>query len=106
MQIWANAYLDVLPTGRRYPGVNLGKYLFTSRVKIIDDDVFPSNRFREALSELRISDIAMPQLLFEYIRQNFKHPTVRWGSLQMMATDLVFVFLQPGNVTYPTNDTR
>lgn len=64
-------------------GAVLGEYLSETHVKIIDDDVFPSNRFREEIEGHRLEDIRS-ELLSEYIYRNFSDPLIRSGTMKMM----------------------
>mmetsp|Transcript_99142 Transcript_99142/g.280778 ORF Transcript_99142/g.280778 Transcript_99142/m.280778 type:complete len:871 (+) Transcript_99142:61-2673(+) len=80
-------------------GCELGRYLFVSRVKVIDADFFPTNRFADEirrfgpgqLVESGVSDI---ELLLEYFKLNYSFDNVAWKSWATLAVDLL------GNMYY------
>eukprot|EP00746_Dinoflagellata_sp_MGD_P010639 gnl/MRDRNA2_/MRDRNA2_122023_c0_seq1.p1 gnl/MRDRNA2_/MRDRNA2_122023_c0~~gnl/MRDRNA2_/MRDRNA2_122023_c0_seq1.p1 ORF type:complete len:845 (+),score=125.16 gnl/MRDRNA2_/MRDRNA2_122023_c0_seq1:82-2616(+) len=67
---------------------NLGKYLFQCRVKVIDADCFPTNRFDTQLRpadlnhDVRLKSIQSTgfQLLIEYFKMNYGNKIVQKGS--------------------------
>jgi len=65
------------------------RYHMTCRVKITDNDTFPTNRFQEALSQGRVQDINPARLLIEYFKMNFKNPVVRKGSIRAFVHDVL-----------------
>mmetsp|Transcript_137201 Transcript_137201/g.382695 ORF Transcript_137201/g.382695 Transcript_137201/m.382695 type:complete len:892 (-) Transcript_137201:135-2810(-) len=60
----------------------LGKYLWACRVKIIDDDAFPSNRFLHQIRSCDLDAVPVYGLLWEYIKLNLTNPIVYRGSIK------------------------
>lgn len=56
----------------------LGRYLYKCRVKIVDNDVFPSSKYDEELRSQAFDKIPKMKLLREYVKMNMKYPEVRW----------------------------
>lgn len=52
-------------------GCELGQYLFEARVKIIDNDLFPSSKFEERMKAGELEEISGVMLLWEYFKLNF-----------------------------------
>jgi len=71
------------PTG----GARIGKYLDNCTVKIIDDDAFPTNKYREELLGQRCEEISHWQLMFQYIKMNYTDPAVRAGTRKLFIAD-------------------
>merc|ERR1719460_1238875 len=69
----------------------VGKYLHTCRIKIIDEDCFPTNRYHteimDKMPDPRSAVEKLPSwgLLIEYFKMNFSNPTVRWGTIKAMS---------------------
>jgi len=70
-------------------GANLGRYLWNSRVLIIDNDVFPTNRFETEIRAEKVEEINQPRLLWEYFRMNFKNKVVRRGTIKCLVVDQI-----------------
>jgi len=68
-------------------GCKLGNYLSSCRVKIIDDDVFPSNRFRQEIHQGRVEEIPELLLVWEYAKFAFGTEGICWRTLLFMALD-------------------
>lgn len=68
-------------------GTDLGKYLDNCRVKIIDDDAFPTNRFRDLLQSQQCDQVPHWPLLIEYIKFNYSDHTVRAGTWKVLMVD-------------------
>eukprot|EP00930_Biecheleria_cincta_P056713 TRINITY_DN42788_c0_g1_i1.p1 TRINITY_DN42788_c0_g1~~TRINITY_DN42788_c0_g1_i1.p1 ORF type:complete len:891 (+),score=99.72 TRINITY_DN42788_c0_g1_i1:203-2674(+) len=63
----------------------LGKYLWTARVSIIDDDTFPSPAFKDDIVSGRADSIPKLWLTWEYIKMNFfGDPDIYRGSIRMV----------------------
>eukprot|EP00746_Dinoflagellata_sp_MGD_P139348 gnl/MRDRNA2_/MRDRNA2_72819_c0_seq1.p1 gnl/MRDRNA2_/MRDRNA2_72819_c0~~gnl/MRDRNA2_/MRDRNA2_72819_c0_seq1.p1 ORF type:complete len:892 (+),score=122.99 gnl/MRDRNA2_/MRDRNA2_72819_c0_seq1:126-2801(+) len=68
----------------------VGKYLGHARVKIIDNDCFPTNKYRE---EIMTNDIETLRkinvfaLLLEYFKLNFRNPIVNMKTKKMLVVD-------------------
>jgi ABC-type multidrug transport system fused ATPase/permease subunit len=65
----------------------LGRYLNRCRVTVIDDDVFPSNRFREQLLNDEIEEIFGPSLMLEYFKLTFNDPQMHVDTLKIVILD-------------------
>eukprot|EP00747_Dinoflagellata_sp_TGD_P079382 gnl/TRDRNA2_/TRDRNA2_160484_c1_seq1.p1 gnl/TRDRNA2_/TRDRNA2_160484_c1~~gnl/TRDRNA2_/TRDRNA2_160484_c1_seq1.p1 ORF type:complete len:921 (+),score=142.22 gnl/TRDRNA2_/TRDRNA2_160484_c1_seq1:258-2765(+) len=68
-------------------GATLGRYLRHSRVKLIDDDAFPTNRYRKQVLAGDLAKVNSFALLIEYFRMNIRRPGIMRGTLKMMAVD-------------------
>ncbi|CAE7400645.1 msbA [Symbiodinium sp. CCMP2592] len=62
----------------------LGHYLHETRVKIIDDDTFPSTRFKDQVLAQDFDSIPRLGLLWEYISRNLGEPLVQQGTRKML----------------------
>lgn len=65
-----------------------GRYLFHTRVKVIDGNAFPSNRFSV---QLRLGDsdkIPFWSLAWEYVKFNIQHPVTKKGTIKWILVDL------------------
>lgn len=68
-------------------GAHMGKYLYTCRVKIIDDDVFPTNKYEADLrghSEAKIPGFG---LMMEYFKMLWQVRHIRVDSIKQVAMD-------------------
>lgn len=63
----------------------LGKYLYLCKVKIIDSDAFPTNRFKKEVLAEDYSSINMFALFKEYVQMNLLNKTVKTGSIKVVA---------------------
>lgn len=81
-------------------GCTLGNYLHTCRVKTLDADTFPTNRFRKQITEAitgihraqHLDDIAAIHvsdsgLFLEYVKMNLKDPVIRKGTMKTLVVD-------------------
>lgn len=68
-------------------GAQLGRYLWTCRVRIIDDDAFPTNKFKEAVLKQDFESIPLVMLMLEYLRMNFTNPIIKRGGMFMIIAD-------------------
>eukprot|EP00747_Dinoflagellata_sp_TGD_P075084 gnl/TRDRNA2_/TRDRNA2_158591_c0_seq1.p1 gnl/TRDRNA2_/TRDRNA2_158591_c0~~gnl/TRDRNA2_/TRDRNA2_158591_c0_seq1.p1 ORF type:complete len:914 (+),score=138.86 gnl/TRDRNA2_/TRDRNA2_158591_c0_seq1:97-2838(+) len=61
-------------------GCMLGTYLHTCRIKIIDDDLFPSSKYKKELvmGEQGVRRINGSGLFFEYFKLNMRSPGISW----------------------------
>ena len=65
----------------------IGMYLDKCRVKIIDDDIFPSNKYAaELVSNPR--DIHGLGLMWEYVKFNFRDKVVKAASIKWFLADM------------------
>eukprot|EP00746_Dinoflagellata_sp_MGD_P079517 gnl/MRDRNA2_/MRDRNA2_31803_c0_seq1.p1 gnl/MRDRNA2_/MRDRNA2_31803_c0~~gnl/MRDRNA2_/MRDRNA2_31803_c0_seq1.p1 ORF type:complete len:882 (+),score=131.99 gnl/MRDRNA2_/MRDRNA2_31803_c0_seq1:194-2839(+) len=75
---------------------SLGKYLDNCRIKILDDDSFPTNKFKEQLQHGQCEEIAFWPLMMQYIEMNIKDRVVEWGTWKTILTDqmknVIFIF--------------
>lgn len=78
----------------------LSPYLYLSRVKVLDKDMFPTNRFQDELAThgpenfIGEAPISGASLLVEFFTMIFKYEGMRVRSLQCLAVD------QLGNLNY------
>lgn len=66
----------------------LHRYHNRCRVKVIDDDSFPSNRYKQHLRNDEVDRIPVMQLVLEYVKIHLKHKSMRAGIKKAVATDL------------------
>lgn len=68
---------------------SLGRFLWQCRVKVIDDDTFPTSRFREKL-KMHKEDLVPPmQLLWEFCRMQLQDPVVLTNSIVFVISGLI-----------------
>lgn len=70
-------------------GCQLGRYLWTSRVKVVDDDTFPSNKHQEIILARNLKVVNRWSLLWEYIKMNGKNKVVKKGTIRMVFCDML-----------------
>lgn len=71
-------------------GCMLGRYLYQCRVKVIDPDCFPSNKFEQEIRANNWSAIPMLTLLFDYFKFNYhSNPIVHRRSKYQLCTDQI-----------------
>jgi len=58
------------------------------RVKIMDQDPFPTNRFKDQIQERKFEELGYLKLLWEYCKMNLLDPVVRQGVLKNFLIDL------------------
>ena len=68
-------------------GATLNEKLRRSRVKILDDDTFPTNRYQDALLNRQHHKLPKFGLLFEYYKMNFGRPEIFYGTMKMVMLD-------------------
>lgn len=68
-------------------GADLGQYLDSCFVTVIDDDAFPTNKYREDLQGQNCDEIPAVSLMTEYFRMNYSEPIVRQGTLKSLMVD-------------------
>jgi len=70
-------------------GAVRGKYLWQARVKIIDDDTFPTSRFKTEILDGKVDDISGFDLLLEFFKLCWSHPVIRVGTIKTICVNLV-----------------
>lgn len=71
-------------------GAQMGKYLHQCRVKIIDDDCFPTNKYAEEFQDnTRVHDIPGFSLMIEYIRMVVSNDDTLWATIKYILLDQV-----------------
>eukprot|EP00747_Dinoflagellata_sp_TGD_P113985 gnl/TRDRNA2_/TRDRNA2_171837_c2_seq3.p1 gnl/TRDRNA2_/TRDRNA2_171837_c2~~gnl/TRDRNA2_/TRDRNA2_171837_c2_seq3.p1 ORF type:complete len:887 (+),score=135.99 gnl/TRDRNA2_/TRDRNA2_171837_c2_seq3:363-2663(+) len=70
-----------------HTGCQLGRYLWTSRIKIIDENAFPSDRFKQALLAGHHHSIPDWTLFWEYLCLALWEPVMRIGIKKMFMAD-------------------
>jgi len=73
--------LELLPEG--LTGAVLGAYLYHARVKVCDDDAFPTNKYKKQILQRTSEDVPGFYLLVEYFKMNLLDPVVRRGTFKM-----------------------
>ncbi|CAK0834514.1 unnamed protein product [Prorocentrum cordatum] len=75
-------------------GCELGRYLYTSRVKVIDGDTFPTNRFNDVIKEHGLRGLTQGdcgvkpvELLIEYFKLNYSNLAVKSMTIATLAID-------------------
>lgn len=71
----------------RVGGAQLGKYLYRTRVKVIDDDVFPTNAYQTKLQAHREREIPSVGLMYQYMKMNMRNPQIRRDSIRQVMLD-------------------
>lgn len=79
--------IELLPQGCQNCMVDT--YLYTAKVKVIDDDCFPTNRFAKQIRAREYHKIRGAGLVVEYFKLNFMDPVVRKGTIKMLMVDQV-----------------
>jgi len=77
---------------RNPQGAHLGTYLRHCRVLVIDDDSFPTNRFKQEFeSTPKHKDLTVPpiSLMYEYFKFNLENDRLRWITIKFMILDQV-----------------
>lgn len=68
-------------------GMILPKYLRECRVKVIDDDTFPTNKYMDLLQNQKCFEISHFPLMIEYFKMNLRDNVVKKGSLKVIICD-------------------
>lgn len=63
----------------------IGEYLHTARVQRIDDEIFPTDKYREQILSGHPHEVGAFHLLIEYFRMNMSDPTIRKGTFKLFA---------------------
>merc|ERR1740123_1459068 len=92
-------------------GCELGRYLFTSRVKVIDNDLFPSNRFVEEFQKFGPGEFAMVlpdfALTVEYLKLNYSFDGIKektWAVLTIGQLQNLYYLLTIYLIKYVADD--
>jgi len=86
----ATLEFGVLLTNSR--GAQLGMYLNSCRVKIIDEDCFPTNVYKDFYASDRVEDgeeVPAFGIFGEYCKMNMLLPEVYWGTFKTLCLDQV-----------------
>lgn len=68
----------------------IGRYGSTVRIKVIDNDCFPSNKYREVIEKREVHNMTVGgkfSLLMEYIKLNWQNQKIRQRSRRIMFID-------------------
>eukprot|EP00747_Dinoflagellata_sp_TGD_P179728 gnl/TRDRNA2_/TRDRNA2_31018_c0_seq1.p1 gnl/TRDRNA2_/TRDRNA2_31018_c0~~gnl/TRDRNA2_/TRDRNA2_31018_c0_seq1.p1 ORF type:complete len:979 (+),score=129.12 gnl/TRDRNA2_/TRDRNA2_31018_c0_seq1:84-3020(+) len=79
--------VELLPEGLQ--GAVRGHYLWCTRVKVLDDDSFPTNRYAKEILNGQLDAVPRPELFLEYCKMNFHVAGVTSGTLKMVLLDQV-----------------
>jgi len=69
-------------------GCALGRYLYKTRVKVIDTCTFPTDKYKDEMAQ-DLTAVSKPRLLIEYFKMNFENPVVRKGTIRMVLVDVL-----------------
>lgn len=69
----------------------LGRYLWHARVKLIDNDTFPTSRYKTEIENREYDDINHLVILLDYFRMNFANPDVKYGSIKRLLADQLHI---------------
>jgi len=70
-------------------GATLGEYLNTARVKIIDNDAFPTDEFAHLTTPEKVAECPKWPLLFGYFRMVSNIPGVWRGTVKYILVDII-----------------
>jgi hypothetical protein len=70
----------------------LGLYLHSCRIKINDNDTFPTNKYHSELRSHREHEISPWGLMLEYIRMNLHNPIIHKGTIKSLLADQLETF--------------
>lgn len=74
----------------RVRGAQMGKYLHRCRVSIIDDDVFPTNKYKDALEQSKdLESIPGISLMMEYVKLNLSRTEIYRKTVKCILADFV-----------------
>eukprot|EP00746_Dinoflagellata_sp_MGD_P146570 gnl/MRDRNA2_/MRDRNA2_79025_c0_seq4.p1 gnl/MRDRNA2_/MRDRNA2_79025_c0~~gnl/MRDRNA2_/MRDRNA2_79025_c0_seq4.p1 ORF type:complete len:1886 (+),score=324.25 gnl/MRDRNA2_/MRDRNA2_79025_c0_seq4:134-5791(+) len=65
----------------------LGRYLYTCRAKIVDDDCFPTNRFGKEVSSGELDQVPSFPLLLEYFKANYGQGKLRGATHKQLTVE-------------------
>lgn len=85
----ATLEFEVVLTGEGVENAVLEDALSFCRIKILDDDCFPTNKFKEQINAGKLSEVSTPLLLVEYFKMNYRNPIVRRGLIKTIVADQV-----------------
>jgi len=72
-----------------FENVELHRYHMKCRVKVMDDDAFPSSKYKQQVDNNQVAAIPGPQLMIEYFKMNLRNEVVRRGSKKCLAADFL-----------------
>lgn len=70
-------------------GATRGRYLYQTRVKVIDNTAFPTDKYQNLIVSGKIKEIPKWGLLVEYFKMNWQSGVVRWGTKKMLLADVL-----------------
>mmetsp|Transcript_18280 Transcript_18280/g.35240 ORF Transcript_18280/g.35240 Transcript_18280/m.35240 type:complete len:734 (+) Transcript_18280:393-2594(+) len=93
-------------------GCDLGRYLFVCRVKVIDNDCFPTNRFEEPIKQygpgnLIANGVPAIDLIVEYCKFNYTLPGITdktWATLTIDQLQNLYYLLTIDLLKYVADD--
>jgi len=68
-------------------GASLGKYLHTCRVKVIDDDTFPTNKYAQCFKDGSHEEIPGAGLMLEFVRLCMHDSVIKWKTVKCVLLD-------------------
>lgn len=73
-------------------GCELGRFLYVSRVKVLDTDAFPTNKYGEEIKQFGAGSVSGIDLLIEYSKLNLTYEGIAWKSTVTLVIDLLQSF--------------
>jgi len=68
-------------------GAVLNPHMWHARIRVIEDDAFPTNVYKEQLVSNRLKEIPKFHLMFEYVRFNLTMKVIRQSTLKMVLVE-------------------
>lgn len=68
-------------------GCHFGEPLHRCRVRIVDDDLFPTNKYDKLIRSQQYEELPSTGLIWEYCKLNFRAGGVRWRTLVTLLLD-------------------
>jgi hypothetical protein len=65
----------------------LGSYLWETRIKFLDDDCFPSNRYRSKIEQKQWDNLNKTVLMWDFFKLIWRNPVVRKGLIKTALND-------------------
>lgn len=79
--------VELIPGEGGLVNAALGRYLYSARVKVIDNDKFPTNKYASEIHGDAIHEAPKLGLFIEYLKFNWSDPVVRGRSIKFACID-------------------
>lgn len=73
-------------------GATLPENLSVAKVRVIDRDLFPTNKYADEIKKCQLNKVPPGMLFIEYCKRNWGDPVVRRGTIKRMLADQVHNF--------------